>query len=103
MRRTDRAPLRSFFSGYQKLLLEDSFDPKWAKNPSSFPAVFVQVPNYTCSIHDHYVDSVKWYGDFILTKSIHDCIILWKPDYGMNGTSDGAIPLKVRIDADYIS
>jgi polycomb protein EED len=76
------------------LLLEKSFEWDNAKEERAFPTASVQTPVFSSNFHDHYVDCVKWYGDLLLSKSIHNCVVLWKPEYGKNGASDGIIPLK---------
>lgn len=47
----------------------------------SFPTCILQDPLYsTTSIHTDYVDSIKWVGDCLLTKSTKQRIVLWSPD-----------------------
>mmetsp|Transcript_34907 Transcript_34907/g.75556 ORF Transcript_34907/g.75556 Transcript_34907/m.75556 type:complete len:420 (+) Transcript_34907:273-1532(+) len=72
-------------------LLDKSFS--WDGPPSAFPTAFVQKPTYSCIIHNGYVDCVSWYGDLLLTKSLHNSLILWEAVYGENGVCDGARPL----------
>jgi len=78
-------------------LLDKSFS--WEGHPSTFPTAYMQTPAFSTNPHDHYVDCVCWYGDLLLTKSTQGSIILWKPEYGADGTCDGALPLKTfKID-----
>lgn len=79
---------------HDELLLEKSFAWDNTREERAFPTASVQTPVFSSNFHDHYVDCVKWYGDLLLSKSIHNCIVLWKPEYGTKGASDGAIPLK---------
>lgn len=47
----------------------------------SFPTCILQDPLYTTNmIHTDYVDSVKWVGDCLLTKSTKQRVVLWSPD-----------------------
>ena len=47
----------------------------------SFSTYTEQYPLYsTSNVHDDYVDSVRWVGDLLLTKSTRNKIILWSPD-----------------------
>jgi hypothetical protein len=36
-------------------------------------------PIFTADVHYDYVDHVAWVGDMLLSKSVHDEIVLWKP------------------------
>jgi polycomb protein EED len=46
-----------------------------------FKVVYIQIPLFsTNSIHTDYVDSIKWIGDNIISKSTNDRIVLWTPD-----------------------
>merc|ERR1712048_912197 len=36
---------------------------------------------YTADIHDNYIDSIKYYGDLVISKSCEDEIKIWKPIY----------------------
>jgi polycomb protein EED len=47
----------------------------------SFKPVFLQIPLFSTNrMHSGYVDSVKWVGDCILSKSTQNRIVLWTPD-----------------------
>jgi polycomb protein EED len=40
----------------------------------------VQFPTYvTHKVHKHYVDCVMWIGELLLSKSVHNRILLWEP------------------------
>ena len=47
----------------------------------SFKACFAQFPVFTSSsVHSDYVDCVIWAGNFILSKSTDNKIVMWHPD-----------------------
>jgi WD40 repeat protein len=46
-----------------------------------FEPVSVQIPLFsTTQVHSDYVDSVRWYGNCILSKSTKNRVALWTPD-----------------------
>ncbi|EFJ49895.1 polycomb group protein, partial [Volvox carteri f. nagariensis] len=46
----------------------------------AFPTRVVQQPLFsTLQVHNDYVDCVRWLGDLVLSKSVHDVITLWRP------------------------
>ncbi|KAI4322824.1 hypothetical protein L6164_022481 [Bauhinia variegata] len=57
--------------------VEKSFT--WTDLPSKFPTKHVQFPVFIASVHTNYVDCNRWLGDFILSKSVDNEIVLWEP------------------------
>lgn len=40
----------------------------------------IQEPVFSSTdVHSNYVDDIAWLGDLLLTKSVHDEIVLWRP------------------------
>lgn len=70
--------------------VEESFN--WNDKPSKFPTKYVQFPIFTAGVHSNYVDCTRWLGDFVLSKSVDNEIILWEPLMKENGGSnDGTV------------
>ena len=61
--------------------IQQSYSSPRGTQNESFPTYTEQYPLYsTSNVHDDYVDSVRWVGDLLLTKSTRNKIILWSPD-----------------------
>lgn len=46
-----------------------------------FKVVILQYPLFsTISVHTDYIDSIRWIGDCLLSKSTNDRIVMWTPD-----------------------
>ena len=60
-------------------MITKSYEPQ--DLTKSFPTCILQDPLYTTTlVHTDYVDSVKWVGDCLLTKSTKHRVALWSPD-----------------------
>ncbi len=57
-----------------------SFSVSEKQSSSSFRTVYRQRPCFsTNKVHTDYVDCVQFVGDLILSKSVHNVVVLWKP------------------------
>ncbi|XP_049382515.1 polycomb group protein FERTILIZATION-INDEPENDENT ENDOSPERM [Solanum stenotomum] len=67
--------------------VEKSFT--WMDLPSKFPTKYVQFPLLIASVHNNYVDCNRWLGDFILSKSVDNEILLWEPKMKEQSAGEG--------------
>ncbi|KAJ7948488.1 polycomb group protein FERTILIZATION-INDEPENDENT ENDOSPERM [Quillaja saponaria] len=61
--------------------------------PSKFPTKYVQFPVFIASIHSNYVDCNRWLGDFILSKSVDNEIVLWEPKMKEQSPGEGSVDI----------
>uniref|UniRef100_A0A6N2MSP5 Uncharacterized protein n=1 Tax=Salix viminalis TaxID=40686 RepID=A0A6N2MSP5_SALVM len=67
--------------------VEKSFT--WTDCPSKFPTKYVQFPVFIASVHSNYVDCNRWLGDFMLSKSVDNEIVLWEPKMKEQSPGEG--------------
>nr|WEG85327.1 fertilization-independent endosperm [Picea abies]WJW72926.1 polycomb repressive complex 2 subunit [Picea abies] len=71
--------------------VEKSFT--WTDLPSKFPTKYVQFPVFIAAVHSNYVDCTRWLGNFILSKSVDNEVVLWEPYSKEQSTSDGVVDI----------
>lgn len=71
--------------------VEKSFT--WTDLPSKFPTKYVQFPVFIASIHTNYVDCNRWLGDFLLSKSVDNEIVLWEPKMKEQSPGEGTVDI----------
>ncbi|GLT31584.1 hypothetical protein SLA2020_063130 [Shorea laevis] len=67
--------------------VEKSFT--WTDLPSKFPTKYIQFPVFIASVHSNYVDCNRWLGDFILSKSVDNEVVLWEPKMKEQSPGEG--------------
>ncbi len=64
-----------------KLVFNMENSDKYSEECRKLDVAYVQIPLFsTTALHTDYVDSVRWVGDSILSKSTNGRIVLWTPD-----------------------
>lgn len=74
--------------------VEKSFT--WTDLPSKFPTKYVQFPIFMASIHTNYVDCTRWLGDFVLSKSVDNEIVLWDPQMKEQSPGEGSADILMK-------
>ncbi|CAD6266549.1 unnamed protein product [Miscanthus lutarioriparius] len=65
----------------------------WTDHPSKFPTRHIQFPVLSVAVHSDFVDCTRWLGDFILSKSVENEILLWEPKPDKNRPGEGSIDI----------
>jgi WD40 repeat protein len=74
-------------------LITDAISASYAYTPEvgaekSFMPVAQQYPLFsTRAVHRDYVDSCRWAGNYIVSKSTKNRVCVWVPDAGRHGVS----------------
>lgn len=65
----------------------------WVSGPTAFKPAHISSPVFSSrKVHAGYIDCVRWMGDFVVSKSVDNRILVWKPP--------GSGPEDARMRAD---
>ena len=52
----------------------------------------IETPLFTSTaLHSDYVDCVHWYGDVLISKSVDNCLVMWRPAVDIATLAAGAL------------
>ncbi|KAG2271200.1 hypothetical protein Bca52824_065755 [Brassica carinata] len=63
----------------------------WKDVPSKFPIKLVELPVFTASCRTTILNCNRWFGDYILSKSTANEILLWQPQIKDNSLGEDAL------------
>ncbi|KAJ1267159.1 hypothetical protein BS78_07G035300, partial [Paspalum vaginatum] len=65
----------------------------WTDHPSKFPTKYVQFPLLVAAVHNDFADCTRWLGDFIISKSVENEILLWEPKPKERSHGEGSVDI----------
>ena len=75
--------------------IKDSYAPPAATATKPFRTQFIHFPVFsTRKVHPDYVDTARWVGNLLITKSTDHRILLWQASFGDNASSHSVVILR---------